>query len=1139
MNNCFTPRQGLKFSIDKRRLPFLGVLAIFLLVALSGPSANAQVALGSMVGNVTDSSGAAVPAAAVKLTHTETNDVRSTQTNDAGAYTVPTMAPGRYRVEVSKQGFRSFVTSDILLNANSTVRVDAQLQVGSMTESVEVRSDAAVLQTERADLNAVVTSTDLIDLPQPNRTYTGLLEMIPGTTPPSGQLSGGTNNPDKDMSFGFNGTASDEQTVRIEGVNATQTVWAGYGQSYAPSVEAIQNVNVVTGSADAEQGLSGGSTVNLMLKSGTNDLHGSTWIYNSIEKFEAKAYFAGGLKPPHLVNNNTGVSIGGPVKKDKLFFFFAYEGDFTRSADSGILSIPNAVQTGGGKAGVAGDLSGSDSAIYDPYTGTYDGQGRLPFAGNQIPSSRMNPIVRDKILPFIPATNYGGAAVNNNFQMNRATTYNLHKFESKVDYNATSKLRVSARYGKHPYYNFQAPIYGEVLGGAAGFPQSEAGNYLQNGAGTSWAGSATYVASSTLVLDATVGETNSHQVLMPNKANERYGLDVMGIPGVNIGPLPWAGGVPNFYIGDFVQMGASYPALEYFMPTFDYLANATKILGAHTIRAGFNVNRQRINAIENRDTHFAFTGGATALDGGPSPNDYNAIADFLLGLPTEKQNNRQVAQPYLTLRTWQMALYVRDNWKVSRKLTVNYGVRWEKYPVPQQVDGGIYFMDFSNRTVSQCGVGNLPMDCGIKVSNKLFAGSLGIAYRLTDRFVVRGGYSLSPSAVNMAAGTYMSFPAEASLTIGGATSYTPAQWTATDNSNNLSTGIPLIPVPTSNNGVYPIPEATGNLSNINTQKDYRRGYIQSWNLTLQREFGHGWLGSAGYVGMHSVHIATGINLNYGQLGGGAASQPLADIGITSEASTFLPYGTDIYHSLQATVTRRFGQGLTFNGAYTYSKDIGESASILIPQYEWMNRYTSGADRTHHLVLSGSYQLPFGKGKPYLQKSAGSWILGGWTVNGIFNHWSGSPFTVGSDGSSCNCPGNSQVADLINPNVAIVGNGVGGQAYFDPLAYRSVTDVRFGTSGFNQLRGPGSNNIDLGVFRAFKITERWNAQIRGEALNATNTPHFGNPDTNVSNMSLNSDGTVQSLNGFSQISYANPLGRLIDQRYFRFSLRINF
>jgi len=944
------------------------------------------------------------------------------------------------------------------------------------------------------------------------------------------------------MQFSFNGTGTGSTTVRVEGVSALN-VRSTSNQSYVPSIEAIATVNVVTNSADAEQGLSGGATVNVMFKSGTNDFHGSAWIFNSIEKFEAKAYFAGGLKPPHLVNNNTGASLGGPIKKDKLFFFFAYEGDFQRSADSAVLSFPNVAQTGGGIPGRDGDLSGSANFIYDPYTGTYDGRNRTPFAGNKIPYSRMNTIVRDKILPFIPPTTPAlGAAVTNNIQMNRATSYNLHKYESKVDYNMTSKLRVTWRYGKHPYYNFQSPIYGEVLGGAGAFPQSEAGNYLQNGDGSNWAGSATYVASPTLVFDATVGRTNSHQVLWPNKTNERYALEVMGIPGTNQGPLPWAGGVPRFNVSGFASMGMSYTPLEYMEPLMDYLGNVTKIQGTHTLRAGFNVQRQTMDGIENRVPNFSWTGNATTLraTGAPSADAYNAIADFLLGVPTSISVSRQVTQPYESVRTWLVSMYVRDNWKVTPRLTANFGVRWEKYPVPTQRDGGIYILDFASRTVNRCGVGNLPMDCGIEVSNKLFAPSIGLAYRPTDRTVVRAGYSLSPAQVQMQSFTNAyAFPNDVQLTIAGDSSWTPSGWTATDQSYSLYKGHPLIPDPPNVDGVYPIPRATGNLSGLHSQKPYRRGYLQSWNFTLQRDLGHGWLGSAGYVGMHSVHMQTSLDQNWGTLGGGAASQPLYDLGITSSVGIPDPYGTTVYHSLQTTVTRRFGQGLTFNGAYTWSKDIGLNTSILVPEYRWRNRYISGSDRTHHLILSGSYQLPFGKGKPYLQNRVGTWILGGWTASGIFNRWSGTPFTVGASGSSCNCPGNTQTADLLNPNVAKVGTGVGGEAYFDWRAYAQPTGARFGTGGFNQLRGPGSTNIDLGVFRAFKVTERWNVQIRGEALNATNTPHFSNPGASVNNLQLNPDKTLKNLNGFSQITVAQALGRIIDQRYFRFALRINF
>jgi hypothetical protein len=292
--------------------------------------------------------------------------------------------------------------------------------------------------------------------------------------------------------------------------------------------------------------------------------------------------------------------------------------------------------------------------------------------------------------------------------------------------------------------------------------------------------------------------------------------------------------------------------------------------------------------------------------------------------------------------------------------------------------------------------------------------------------------------------------------------------------------------------------------------------------------------------MHAVHLQTSVNQNYGQLGGGTASQALAWIPDYSAGITaLLPWGADKYNSLQATLNRRFSQGLQFQAAYTYSKDIGMSTSILIPQYINRDYYTTGADRTHHFVISASYELPFGKGKPLATRGVGNAVLSGWSLNGIFNHYSGAPFTVSASASSCNCPGNSQTADLIKPEVAVVGSGVGGQAYFDPLAYAPVTGARFGTSGFNQLRGPGNTNLDLSLFRTFRLTERFKVHVRGEAMNASNTPHFANPGANVSNLQLNPDGSVKNLNGFSQITSTAPLGRILDQRYFRFGFRILF
>ena len=1116
----------------------LPVLALVCLLASFSRSANAQVAFGSMVGNVTDASGGGISGASVNITLIQTNDSRTVMTNEAGGYTIATVTPGTYRVEITKAGFRTFVASDILVNQNNVVRVDAQLQVGALSEKIEVTTVvAAELQTERADVHAEISAESLTDLPQPNRTYEGLLELVPGTAPPAGQLAGGTNNPSKSMTFAFNGTGTAGAAVRIEGVNALNP-WNTSAQSIVPSIEAIQNVNVATNANDSEQGLAGGATVAVMLKSGTNATHGGLYEYNIISKFEANNFFsnsAGISKPPHLVDNNTGGFIGGHILRNKLFYFGSYEGDFQNSANSGVLSIPNAVQ-------LSGNMSGSGTPIYDPSTGTPDGKNRTPFPGNIIPKASFDPVVL-KMIPNIPATNVGGpAAVVNNFYINDANVYNLHKIDTKFDYIVNSKLRLSGRWAYQPYYDFQQPIYGEVLGGTSAFANAGAGNYLQHGAGLAIAGSGTYVISPTLIVDATWGKTSTHQQLFPNKSNERYGLNTLGIPGTNIGPLPWAGGVPDFAIANFVTMGASYPALEYVQPLYEYVANATKVKGSHTIRFGADLSYQHPQHIEVRTNTFTFSGAITTLNGGPGANPYNSLSDFLLGKFYEGTNWLQVLQPYLTMRTWEYALYVRDQWHVSPRLTVNYGVRWEKYPVPTRdskdnaglnVNGsGIYFFNPQAATVSVCGTGQIPTDCGIHTSNKLFAPSIGIAYRPTEKLVIRMGYSISPSQLNMGVPQIQAFPGEVQLDILGVNPYTPA--------GSLTTGLPIIQPPTGVNGVFALPPNTGNVTAVNTKTNYVRGYYQSYNFTLQRELPGDLLASLGYVGTHAVHLQTAVGINYGQVGGGTASQPLAFLpDFSTGITTPLPWGNDTYNSLQATINKRFAKGLTFQGAYTYSKDIGMNTSILIPQYTSYDHYKTSLDRTHHVVLTGTYDLPFGKSKPFVPNGVGAAVLGGWSVNAIFNHYSGTPFTVSSSTASCNCPGNSQVADQVKGKVAIVGSGAGGQAYFDPLAYAPVTGARFGTSGFNQLRGPGNTNMDMGIFRNFSITERFKFQVRAEALNVSNTPHFANPGANVSNLQLNPDGSVKNLNGFSQITTTAPLGRLLDQRYFRFGARLTF
>jgi Carboxypeptidase regulatory-like domain/TonB dependent receptor len=1106
--------------------------------------ARAQTLFGSLVGTVTDAGGAAVPDATVKITNLQTNDQRTVQTDNGGVYTVSTIPQGTYGVNVSKAGFHDSETTGVVVNANNTVRVNATLQVGAVSQTVEVQSgSAAQLQTDTADVRSEIPSQTLETVPQPTRTYEGILNLVPGVSPPGGQLTGGTNNPSKSMQFAANGSGTSAPNVRIEGVSAAAP-WSVANTTFVPSVEAIANVNVVTNSPDAEQGLSGGPSVTVTLKSGSNGVHGAFYEYNINNATEARNFFQPvGQGAPHLVDNDTGGWISGPIIPNKLFYYAGYEGDYLRQGLNGIIAVPTPTM-------LSGDESGSPTPIYDPATGNADGTGRTPFPGNIIPQSRISPIVQ-KLIPDFPKPNLPG--IVNNLNTNQGQTYNLHKIDTKIDYQATQKLRISGRYGYQPYNSLTQPLYGPILGGAsdgwAAFAAAQAGNYQQYGATLAVSASATYVLSPTWVIDATFGVTQAHQLLFPTQSNVKYGADVLGIPGTNVGTLPFAGGLPQFTIGNGTDYGGptfgySYPPLEYKDPIFEYAANATKVLKSHNIRFGEDIRRIHINHREIPGDAFFFTGGLTSLNasGAPAPGDYNFVSDFLLGLP--QNTNASYQSSLVTIREWDFGLYVRDQWQVSHKWTLNYGVRWEHYPVPTSVTNSFAYNNLqsnaNNPTLSICGVNGVPGNCGISVSSKLFAPSIGIAFRPTETTVIRAGYAVSPIQYSMGHPVVLNYPSIVEGVYNGTNSF------ALSNSGTLAQGLPTIATPNLAPGIVPIPFGVGN---VNTDaKNYVRGYVQSDNVTLQQDLSHGFIWELGYVGTHVVNNSAlgAVNINYGQVGGGSKSQPFSQYGITGKVSVYGPEHNsyDLYNALQTSIQKRLANGLSMQAAYTWSKDIQGgplSTGILIPQYQYLNRSLTPADRTQNFILTSTYQLPFGSNKMWVNHGIGGAILGGWSVNGIFSHVSGTPFSVGSSGASCNCPGNTQRANQVKAHVAkgsVPHTAQDGSSWFDPTAFAPVTTASFGTASYYSLRGPGATNLDASVFRNFQIWERLQMQFRAESFNVTNTPHFGNPGASVSSAAFK-NGVITSLNGYSQIASLNPLGRLIDPRYFRFGVRFTF
>lgn len=1112
----------------------------FLLAALAAAvcwpaTASAQVLYGSVIGNVSDSSGAAIPEANVTILNSATGFTRQVQTNHLGQFDIPSVPGGAYKITVAKTGFANFTREDLTVSPNSVARIDATLQVGAVSETVQVDAAPVVLQTDRAEVRAEITSRQFENAPlPPGRNYTQLFKVLPGFTYPRNG-NGPSVDPSRAAMYNVNGTSQQSNAVRLEGSGVNQ-IWLPHLPGYTPALESIETVNITTNSFDAETGLAGGAAINVSIKSGTNDLHGSVFEYHNSNATKAKPFFLpAGERKPKQIFNQMGGTIGGPIMRNKLFFFGSYEGTYDRQFASRLETVPTlAIRRG--------DMSASPTPIYDPGTGAANGSGRTPFPSSQIPANRMDPIAL-KIQSMLPNPTFDSLAAN--LFANGKYRFNSQKMDAKINWNASEKLTIFARGGVQDHNFESGPILGELIGAPFYSPASIAGpTYGTTG---NMSAGATFVLRPNFVIDGTFGYTAYDANSTELGLGKNIGLDVLGIPGTN-GPRFFESGWPRFAVSSYATMGAQGNLTRPFFnrdPRTQLVANASWTKGSHSIRFGFDSSRQQINhtqvefvgALGGPAGGFTFAGGPTQLNGGPAANQFNSWSAFLLGLPTSMGRTLQVPDEY-NVRASMHSLYVRDQWQVSRKLTLSYGTRWEYFPMPRRADRGLENYNAATNKMEVCGVGTVPTDCGVEQSKRLFAPRVGVAWRATESFVIRAGYGVTVDPYSLARPMRTNYPLLVVLNIQGANAFAPA--------GTLRQGLPLIPAPDLGNGVIDIaPQVAAN----SIEKNYKRGYIQSWNFTMQKRLRGGFVAQAGYVATRQVNQAGFRELNYAPINGGNTGRVLAARwGRTAETRLFTPIGNSHYDSLQTSLERRFAAGYQLGVSYTWSKSIGICctsnsdglAAIQIPEYYSLNRSLSSIDTPHNLTINGVASLPFGKGRKWAQSGPASWFAAGWQVNGILSAVSGAPFYVSASGTSLNAPGSSQRADQVRPDVAILGGAGRGQSYFDPFAYRAVTDARFGTAGFNSLRGPGIFNLDLGVFRQFRITERWQLQFRAEAFNSTNTPHFGAPGTNVSNLQLNADGSVRNLGGYTEITSLANTGRDgIDERVFRFGLRLSW
>ncbi len=1137
-----TSKQGQKW-----RGAFLCV-ALVLVMFPCLPLAVAQVVYGTLTGTITDPTGANIPNAKITVTNQANGETRETTTASGGEYTVPSLEPGPYTVKVAPLGsFGAYTQKNVAVTVNTIVRVNATLQPASVSEEVTVNTSAPNLQTETAEVNHQISTQQIADLPitsSQGRNFQALYTLIPGASGVQEQNSTASN-PSRALSVNFNGLEDMGNTTRIDGAVNTYG-WLPYLVAYVPPPDAIDTVNITTNSFNAEQGVAGGASINVILKSGTKNLHGSVWEYNQLANVNARGYAqTSALYPrvPKNIYNEFGFSIGGPVYipkiltgRNKLFFFQDFDRTTRRQLTTGLATVPDVAMLGGDFSEVQSLTSaGSQAILYDPQpggVGPYLPVGQRPtflseYGKNAIPASRQFPGSAKMAALLAPISQTVGtptaSQLNNQLNQDYAGSsgfaYNRDSADTKITYNPTDRTSYFGHYSVEPF----TVVDPQPLGAAGGAPfdggqAGAASGRLQN-VGIDFS----HVITSRLVVDADGGYTRQVTGAQSQLdiADGDFGLNTLGIPGTN-GVGPNYVGQPIFaFYGEsssgatgFSTLGNAQTANPFLFRDNQFTGdvNVSWTVGKHATKYGFTYYHFDLNhfqptsggAIVNPRGGFYFQGGMTTgpLDqsssgSGNNLNSYLGFADFLLGLPNQNgaasvQKAVQLYNPN-SMRWTEIGGYAQDQWTISSKLTLNYGLRYEFYPAPYRDHSGVYRLDPTLPQTANVEIGGIngnPENAGFNMGWGQILPRVGVAYRVTDKLVIRsgGGFTTDPDSLRFLRDSY---PIDQAPSYSGA----GTDSIAVDQNNNplpLSVGIPTPVLPNLSTGFVSLPVSG---STNTAPANYRRGYIESWNLFVEQDLGSNFVVNIGYVGTHQVRQLAGYTLNAapvpsgstlcmanGQfnpssgLKGGCNFQANTIInqqhcanattaagticyntgGITMNAPTF----SANYNGLQTQLTRRAGRLAQFGLVYTWShafnyEDNGAGSgsgglAFSYPAYWKLNRATASYDRPNNLQFWTIYHLPFGRGQTLLKEGIAGALLGGFQLNGQISHVSGAPFSVSANSNTINTPGASLYADLVKPYHQLGGHSrtpgntaiTGGNAWFDPSSFANPVEPTY-------------------------------------------------------------------------------------------------
>jgi outer membrane receptor protein involved in Fe transport len=1043
-----------------------------------------------------------------------------TVTNQDGEYNLPRVPIGTYDVTVEHEGFQKAAQSHVLLQMNQVARLDFHLVVGSVSQTVEVTATEALLQTQATQLGQVIDSRTNEELPLATRNYVQLTLLAPGSIHPdpssfeSGQTTANSGRPN------VNGNREQANNFMLDGLDNNQVSDNLVG--YAPSVDAIQEFNEITNNAPAEFGNFMGAIVSATIKSGTNQFHGSAFEFFRNNVLNANQWSNNFLDESRTAIrwNNFGGTIGGPIKKDKLFFFMDYQG----SRDDTPTSVnTTSVYTAAERSGDFSQLlmGSSPIVLYNPFSST-TAANRTPFPGNIIPSNLISPVAT-----AILSSKYYPQPINgnllNNYQYGSNSTANGDQGDVKIDYNLSDKDRFFGRYSQSRFDNPSDNTFPLLYDGFATYP-------THTGV-VDW----TRTVNPSLVNEARAGVN----YVFVNNGAASNGLTgfaaTVGIPGVPSSFLPsisfnGPANAAGFGNSDVYQL---------FADTVIHLEDTVILTkGTHTMHIGFQAYRYRVDTFysgnNGRAGTILFNGQYTA---GPVPGTKAgngsgiSEADFLLGLPDEIQGG--VNGGTWGQRADSLAAFFQDDWRVTPNLTLNLGVRWELHTPWDEVDHRQANFNLSTGQEYISG-----QSCPWNNCNALynqyngitnFQPRLGVAWTPRGgKLVVRAGYTMSNYLEGT--GTNLRLPINPPFAVEHDNVYTGAQY------NNL-------PGSTLADGFLPFTSNAGNQFSDVTLRvwdpNIRPAVSNQWNLTLQQQLTSTMTLSAGYVGQRATHLMVPMPYFQQVLNSNGTVSPtqylagnptlLSEIGQISGTASI---GDQDYDALQVSLQKRLSTGLQFVLNYTYSKCMSSNQGYYgqggqAGQINWyyQNIYDAAAewgacdyDATHNFVGNVVYDLPFGRNRTFgkdMNKALDA-VVGGWEMAGILSLHTGFPLTIGA-GDASNTGSRGARADCIAPGQVYgeQNSPLGGYQWLNPASYAQPAAYTFGSCGVGTIRGPGLSDFDLNLSKSFRITERQSFDLRADFINLTNTPILNSPNIYVGTTL----GLLQSSQGARNIQFA--------------------